>query len=428
MTGHNGCNRYDYLTVFLLAMLCFGGVGLLGGGLTPLRILPIPVFAYFVLSGGLRIRKGILLDLHLFLAVFGLWAFASLPFAIDLGQAVRDVAYFVIHAALLLSIVYSAGKAVRPMASVCFGWTLAVALTMPIAMAEIFVDWHLPISIQESGSTVNYGGGQIAQKVFASATFGNWNAYVTFLCLSLPFLVGYAWSAGSFWSRLFAYALVAAVGCVVLINASRGGVVAYLLILMLAGYAAFRARAGGQRFKPFVMLFFAALLFWLAYSLLGFQFQARLGNTSLVSDDSRMGLIYDSAEILAASNYLGVGAGGMTDAYSRVSADAVVPHNLFLELLVQYGVILFVLFLYVLIRILLIGKRSSSPGVRFIVIASLTSLPVIGIINSGYWLNPYTWCYLGSVISVACYGTTYAPFGGAVWAKSRLIPARRYAT
>lgn len=391
-------NKFDYAIILMLGMLSFGN---LGGATTPLRVIAIPFFIFFMLTSVVKIRKGPVAELHLFLVVFLFWMVLSFGWSIDYGQAVKEVLYFFVHTTVLLGVVYAAEKAVDPIKSVCLGWMMAVALTIPVAIAEFVLDWHLPVSINEAGTIINYGGGRVAQKTFASATFGNWNAYVTFLCFSLPFLIGCVYLNRLTFYKVISMVIIFAAGIIVVINASRGGLIAFSLISILGIFNHLRAGGRGKWAAFLSVLLIAGGIIWFSYDLLSFQLLARLNSVSLVGDDERSAVFLSSIGLLVASNFVGVGVGSLVAAYEKLGANVFLPHNVFMELLVQYGVVLFILFVCLLFRIYFLSRKSPGTVSKFVVSSALISLPIVGVINSGYWLSPLIWCYLASIFVIS---------------------------
>ena len=146
---------------------------------------------------------------------------------------------------------------------------------------------------------------------------------------------------------------------------------------------------------------------WLSYDTLSLQLLSRLDSNTFVGDSHRESLFITGLELLVTSNFLGVGVGSLVAAYEKLGSDVLLPHNVFLELLVQYGVVLFAIFIYLLCRIYYLSRYSSDVVARFVVFSAILSLPVVGVVNSGYWLSPIIWCYLASIFVIAYYSRNY---------------------
>lgn len=228
----NQSNLYDFTVIIILGLLSFGN---LGGSSTPLRLIAVPIFIFALSYSFKKVNNRYLVELHFFLVFFLIYMFLSVIWSINYEQALKEIIYFFVHASILLSLVYFARKAAHPIKSICVGWALSVAITVPVAIIELLFDWHLPVSLHEADTMINYGEGQISQKIFASVTFGNWNGYVAFLCFSLPFLIGCAHLSRLRSTKFLSLILILFVGVIVIINASRGGVVAFLFVSLMGG-------------------------------------------------------------------------------------------------------------------------------------------------------------------------------------------------
>ena len=132
----------------------------------------------------------------------------------------------------LFFLVYLSFNANCPYHSIIKGWLIAFLFSAIIAICEILFDIHLPMNIYESDLLLN-SGGTVMQKQYASVTFGNYNGYVTFLCCALPFLFAYILTAVKIRCLLYGWLAFMLMAYILLINASRGGLLS-LLICFLA--------------------------------------------------------------------------------------------------------------------------------------------------------------------------------------------------
>ena len=390
-------NFADNLIAFMLGILAFGN---LGGSMTPLRMVALPMLAVGFVHSAKQPRSRFLAELHFFLFLFCSWMIFSVVWTLDYSEATKEILYFFVHSSLFLALVYLSGIAANPIRSICTGWVIAVAATAPVALVELIFDWHLPMSLQVSDTLINYGDGNISAKMFASVTFGNWNTYVVFLCFALPFLIGFVRLSQSNSRSLLGILLVLFVGAVVLINASRGGLVAFLIVAFISAYQYLRSTAERKLRTSALLAFVVCFGVWFGYDFLSFQILSKLGAIGFVEDSYRETLWLNGIELILDSKLLGVGVGSLMAAYERLGADILLPHNMFLEIFIQYGLIMFAFFLYLLLRVGGFGLSTKDSSAKFVVLSSLVSLPVVGIINSGYWLSPVVWCYLASVFMI----------------------------
>jgi O-antigen ligase len=77
------------------------------------------------------------------------------------------------------------------------------------------------------------------------------------------------------------------------------------------------------------------------------------------------------------------------------------PHNLFLEIGVQFGLVIFLLFMGMLLRLFLKQSSNKNKSSKFIIISSLAMFPLTSIIDSGYILSIVIWLFLASLYVIA---------------------------
>lgn len=73
--------------------------------------------------------------------------------------------------------------------------------------------------------------GQTLVRKYASVTFGNYNSYVTVICFSLPFMFAYLLLVDGVKKQLWGWFIVLAVFYILVINASRGGLLCFVIAL-----------------------------------------------------------------------------------------------------------------------------------------------------------------------------------------------------
>ena len=131
------------------------------------------------------------------------------------------------------------------------------------------------------------------------------------------------------------------------------------------------------------------------------QLLGRLVTVNIVEDNSRIEIYKRGLIALSETLGLGVGSGGISEALRRLEPNGIAAmHNMFLEFLVQYGIIPFVFFMIFLYRICKGLYKIEYIYTKFLcmIVCSL-SLPLF-IINSNYLLNSDLWLFLGSLFSI----------------------------
>ena len=182
MKREKAYNYNDILVIILIASLAFGNMGGLFEVFRVLVVLFIPLFY--------NLHKRCYPQIKPYLTFFAIllsYSFFSILWAPVGNEFPRHALYVVVHLLLFLELIVFSRSAKNPITSITTGWTLAVALTLVVAVWEITTDEHLSMSKQESDMTMRLGY-EIIYRQFASVTFYNYNTYVTYLCFAMPFL------------------------------------------------------------------------------------------------------------------------------------------------------------------------------------------------------------------------------------------------
>jgi hypothetical protein len=311
----------------------------------------------------------------------------------------KEFTYYLIHTALFFVILILSKRASEPKRAIALGWLIAVLVTLPIAFYEITFDDHLSFSVHGSGDLKNYGEGIILQRIYASVTFGNLNGYVTFLGLSLPFIFVYLFYTRSIYKILFVLGVAFSAGGVILINGSRGGTLGFFTALIIAIYYIFKTESAKQRALVFIAIALISLPIVINFDFFTFQLKNRLVASALFDDQERFGILRSSFDMLSSSYFMGSGIGSLVEEYQKLGKSEInMPHNFFLELLIQYGLIWGLAFILLLVKLFKDGIRAIDKSVNYVLLSGIFILPFVGVVNSGYWLNPIFWCFIASLV------------------------------
>ena len=391
-------NRYDYAIILLLASL---SLGIIGGAYQLVRLLAILFVPLALSSLSMSLPRTSSLEKFgmLFVFCFCGYAWISLLWTSDLLVGLKEAVYFPIHTALFLELILFSKCANSPRDSLFKGWILAVFLTLPIASVELFMDKHLPMSLLQEGHMQNYGAGYGIQNVrFASVTFGNYNTYNLFLVLGSCVI---ATALLCCKKRLVQYFFLTALGisgCIILLNASRGGVISMgvigsLFLIALLRYPVFGKKLllfGGGLVGGIGLAYFSADLF--------LRLSSRLDSGGLFSDEGRVFLIIEGIKICCDTLGLGTGIGSMISVYfNRVGSGILATHNVLIELLVQYGVVIGAFFVFFVAKLFFAARKQRDFALRYLVFSGVLSLPIWGVINSVYWTLPALWAFMATL-------------------------------
>lgn len=170
----------------------------------------------------------------------------------------------------------------------------------------------------------------------------HYNGLAGYLNLVLPFCLAFATGGTDSVLRTLSRWCLAFAGVALLLTQSRGGLLAFVAILLAQVYLSARDRK--TRVKRIALLLIVCLL---AAAMAGFFFQ-RLGEIDDFTTVSRLAIWSGAFTVFARSPLLGTGfgnlralMGGLLNLPDGWTGDA---HNLYLELLAETGVIGFVVF------------------------------------------------------------------------------------
>ena len=386
-------NKYDLLIILLLSSLGSGGIG---GAFQVTRILAIILLPVLFLKFSARyyVRN----YFHFFL-FFIFYCVLSLLWTPNRTEGIVDIVYFIVHFVLFFEIIVFSYRARNPLDSISKGWLIAVCMTLVVALWEITTDNHLPMSVQESGDTMNAGGVIIYRK-FASVSFGNYNGYVTFLCFSLPFLFYRVMRNRCLFSII---AIILSCVCV-LFNASRGGLLSITFMFLI--YISFLRKQGGKIYiySLFLLLLIGSFVFIQFGSGLFEVIAYRAVNNTLYADAPRFEIWGRVWQVFLSTCGLGSGVGGLQDMMRQLSPSGIsIPHNLFLEILGELGIIIFLVFILFLFGIFKRAYRIKDETIKALLFLSLLPLPIYSIINSGYIFNTYVFSAFASLVIFSNY-------------------------
>lgn len=389
-------NVFDFLLMFTISLLVFGGYG---GSLQPIRLfslvtVPFVFWFYIKYSRNKQILKTIraVIILYMFLV-------ASLLWTSDVNEGFKEIIYYGIHLNIFLLIVMLFRKASQPFNSLLVGWVLFIFLTQIIAFNEIFFDKHLDLSIFESDHMIN-AGGMIVQKKFAAVTFGNYNGYVTVVALSLPFLFGLFASVEKKTHQIISLAIISFAYFTLFINASRGGILVGIIVFTIFLVYLRKLNIKNIKYNLLIVVPILIALILRYYDVIFEQlFYRKMAGASFTQDTVRISLFSKALEAFYNKPFFGGGIGSLQK--EMTGASILVPHNMFLEVLVQFGFFVSLFFLIYLIKHFAQVKKIYKPVNSFIIYAALLSLPVASIINSGYLLMPTFWVFLASLYCIA---------------------------
>lgn len=396
-------NKYDYGIILLIGLLAFGAIG---GAFQLVRIFGLlfsPIVCAKLLTGNITKRE------KLVFAFFAFWlcySIISLLWTPDVSQGLKEVVYFYIHFILFFLLIFWAKKAVNPLNAITIGWIIILLLTLPIAFYEIVTYQHLPISRYGSEKLINLGGTVVRQR-FASVTFPNSNTYVVLVVFCLPFLFAKVAMVKKMWRQILFWVLILACSTVLVINASRGGILCLFIIFLTYLFILKPINITSPKNLILGLIIAIVSVFVLSnFSDIIFRhFLFRIEGGDLLKDSKRLYLYGIALTLFIKSLFLGTGVGSEVAAMSSLSNGTTTVHNLFLEVLMQYGLLIFCLFFTFLANLFTKIRFIKYLPSKFILVAFLLAFAPLFIINSGYLMMSSFWLFLSSLFVIGSYNS-----------------------
>lgn len=318
----------------------------------------------------------------------------------DKVEGFKELIYYPIHFLIFLEVVIFSQKAFNPLSHITLGVILCVFLTSIVGFWELITDNHLAVSVLDEASELTMNG-EVIIRNFAAVTFYNLNGYVTYLCFCLPFLL-YGFSLEEkLLKRLSFIALVIAI-VLILCNASRGGM--FTIVICLAVFF-MMSQKNKSLIYSFIVLIGGLLYILYKYGdAILFILSMKLADGGATTDNARSEIWSNALKVLVEYSGIGCGIGGMHAAMEQFAKGGVtITHNIFLEVLCQYGVIFCFAFVSFLFKQFKTGLKLLDKKRSVLVTMALVSFPMTGIINSGYILNPQLYVVLASIYVFANY-------------------------
>ena len=355
--------------------------------------------------------------LFTFLAIVWLLVgYVSILWAVDKVAAIKELFSVSLGLALVIGFLTQCASSDSIARNLIRGWVIAFMGTGVIGIYERLSGHHLS----------NYRFGQVQTSVdlrLVATFFGNPNAYAAFLVTAFPFLLWGLMTARSKSSRLFFVANLSALLVLLLFTGSRlcllamfiQGLVAVIIIATRPYRLA--AIAGSVLVVAAILTGITAPLAR-AFPFLSHKIFSDGGVTALVQEVAspsgsggvRLNLVKDGLWMVSQTRGVGVGAGNFEANVAKAPFSAypiINPHDLWIEVLSQYGVLVFLLFVTWLIWCLLVGFRllnhkavavtAAAKPLGLTIVVSVVGNVLAAMANSSYLESSINWVFLGSL-------------------------------
>ena len=376
----------------------FCGVALFPIDLGPFTLFPYRIFLvllWALFAARTLIQRKVVLPLgriKLYMMFFVFWtayAVISLGWAASKGDAIRHLVFLLMGVSLLF-FVSKYLRDYRDLRRLYLTWLGIFCALVFLGFWEHLTGQHLRVS--------GYYGEVRAQLAFRpTGVFDNPNDYASFLALSIPFALGVLRYARMRLVRLIGLASAFAALYLIVVTGSRANLLAVMLELAFLVVVLTNLR---QKVKVAVgaAAGLAVVLFLLPGPIREFSSeiteglssigtQAELGTGSVAV---RANLVRNGLAFLYSTAGFGVGAGNaeywMANFAQYDTAGILNPHNWWLEILINYGLFVFVgylVFYSSLVRQLWRTWRTTDPGgtrmIAEVLLMALVGFPVASI-------------------------------------------------
>lgn len=369
-----------------------------------------------------------------------LWAMSAAT-AYVLGTPTYAGHQQVMAIALGLSLVASLPRLGPPAWLLCQlwrGWILSFLVTTAFAVREVVIGTRISNYLASSPTYIREGSDLVA------SVFGNPNNYGAYLALTFGLLLFGAMRASRSGPRLAFVGAAAAAAALTMLTGSR------LSIVALAVQSVIFLALGGRSLRHSILI--ASFVAGMTLAIVGTGFfdgtvvgaPGKLQNISpsalvheVVSVDTstsggrRANLYKNGLWLIVESGGLGVGPGGFQAAIidGRVPYETMGvldPHNLYVEIAAQYGLIVFLLFAVWIVGIIrpswVVARRGGGESQAWGVttVALLVGASITAMTASSYLLASVNWLFLAIVHLYA--STAAEPRDG----NSSVLYPRRY--
>jgi len=346
------------ILLYLTIIAGFVGPAFLAIPVGPIHIFPYRVLLpilWFILIIQILANQGKLAISHikvkrylLFLGVWLIYAIFSMAWAVSKSDAIKDIVFLFTNVSIIFFVVYYFSND-KDLKRFYYLWLAVFGGLLLLGVWEHLTGQHLPVS---------------GHYIEPTGVFHNPNDYATFLALSIPFALGALRYAKNMLVRLIGLGEVAIAFYLIVVIGSRANILAVLLeiaflVLLLTSLrqklkitvAAIVCLAIAVLFLPGpVQQFFSEV----GDQLSSLATQAQLGTGSVAV---RMNLARNGLIFLYSTAGFGVGAGNaeywMANFARYDTAGILNLHNWWLEILINYGIFVFIGYVVMYIGIIL---------------------------------------------------------------------------
>lgn len=342
------------------------------------------------------------------------WGAVYMAITGETDQSWKELLDVMLGFTLLSSIALFATSGAERIKVLLFGWIGAFVLTSAFSLRELVTGDKLQSTFE--GFSQDYYVGQF----YLVSTFDNPNNLAAFLVLLFPFLLASLAIAHSNVKKIILTAFIFGLLYQLTLSGSRGGVIAAGMVLGTW----ILIRNGPAKFIAFVVVSLSLAValsnsdeildYFFGDTALGSKLNLYSADLEYGSSRERFYLLVNGLYLLVSTYGVGVGPGmfayAMLGDHLPYGVQVFSPHNFFIEIGSQYGIVTLTLFASLLVLLLLRFIRyckvfRDDPFFQAIACACASGLvgyPVAATLNSSFITSQFNWIFLGTVIGCAC--------------------------
>lgn len=387
---NNKRNIYDYIIILVITSVIFAGE--MFRAYTPIIIIGLVTSVYFFVNVKIwtkylypRLKYTLL-----FFFFLCLYSIASLIWISDIKQYSISTIWLYCFIFDFLLIFYSSLRAKQPIQSILIGWMVFIIFNLSCSFWEILTGEHL--------SAGSYTAEINKFKVHAAVTYGNYNSLSIVLCLSLLFNLLYMYSSNKLRNKLFSILLIVCIFIVLLINTSRGSLLCFALFFIPLWYSIKNIKS--LKYTIIIIIGTIIIYAWYEfYDIIYLIIENQINSRSSAENDPRWRLWSAGLNIATKWWFIGSGPGSMVYEYTKEHVFILFAHNLWIQILLEYGFIILSFFVGFYLRLLKQTLFTTDKLLKIIGLYLLFCWPVLTIIDEAY-LKSFHWTFFASIISI----------------------------
>ena len=391
-------NRFDFLIIVAVASLAWGSYELLGA-FTPIRL--IGFYGWVVAYKNRRVLKKTTNGLSLLFFFWISYSFFSIINTFKFSSWIIQFCHTTTMMGAIMALSIWGLRARNSLKSINYGWLLFVFLTMPIAIWELTTGNHLSSGSFNEDTVGAFG----VMKPFAAVTFVNYNSYVVMLCIAVPFLYALLFKGGII-DRVCSLIALMFTFVVLVFNTSRGGIICFVISLLF--YIVFTFLGRGLLKKVVIVVVLVLGSSFLISNFTDIELLEplirRSESTGLFEDISRTDVWLRSVKLSAKYLFIGNGCGSMPYVLEHYyPSELNFCHNYFLEILLEYGLVIFLVWFTKIFQIVKSSLKSKFVEIKYVALYVIISSPFLLVIDDYYSQRAGIWIYVASILLMCNY-------------------------